>query len=188
LVFAAMMFLFVGVENSIAGWASSLALPSFSNAYTATAASVAFWTCFLLARALAPLILRKISETQLMSASLLCAALGVVLFYLASNATFIILACSLAGFGIAPGFPVLVSRVSEGLGTHNPVSVICFACAGLGGAVLPPLVGRFGLHFGQPRLGLAVPFVALVTLYALHTSVPFGGSRGWIMSGNRSKS
>jgi fucose permease len=171
-LFAAMMFLFVGVENAIAGWASSLALPNFSSAYTATVANIAFWTCFLLGRAFAPLALRRISEQQLMSAGVLCALSGVAVFYFGSKAAPIVIACSLAGFGIAPGFPVLISRLTEKLGAHNPFSAVCFACAGFGGAIIPPLVGRIGVYFGHPKMGLAVPFLALIGLYWLPRHIP----------------
>jgi fucose permease len=166
-LFAAMMFLFVGVENAIAGWASSLAMPSFSSAYTATVANIAFWTCFLLGRALAPLALRKISEQRLMYAGVLCALSGVAVFYFASSAAPIVIACSLAGLGIAPGFPVVISRLTEKLGAHSPFSAICFACAGIGGATIPPLVGRMGAYLGHPKMGLAIPFLALIGLYWL---------------------
>jgi len=156
------MFLFCGVENAIAGWASSLALPSFSNAYAATNANVAFWTCFLLARALAPVALRLLSEAKLLVVSIVLGALGTVVFFLFAHPAIILLACGLAGFGIGPGFPLLIERVSEAIGAERPQATICFAFAGLGAATLPTLMGMIGARFEEPRVELAIPLLALL--------------------------
>lgn len=163
-ILALLMFLFVGVENAVGGWASALALPQFSSAFTATFANVAFWGFFLGSRALAPLLSRVIKEQQLMRVGIIVAIIGVTCFYFANGAVLVILACGLAGLGIGPGFPVLISRVSVLLGSHNPAATICFAFAGLGGAALPPLVGLVNARAGQARAGLAIPFLALCAL------------------------
>jgi fucose permease len=158
------MFVFVGVENAVAGWASSLSLASFADAYTATSATIAFWTVFLFGRVLAPVVLRYVSETSLLIGSILLAASGILAFYFASQATAILLACALAGLGIGPGFPVLISRVSELIGSRHPAAMVCFAFAGVGAATLPTLVGVLGARVGQPRAGLLLPFFALLLL------------------------
>ena len=156
------MFVLCGVENSINGWASSLALPHFSNAYTATSANIAFWTFFLAARALAPVALRYVSEARLLVVSILLGTSGLLLFFVAAEGTTILLACALAGFGIGPGFPLLIARVSELIGSEHPAATICFAFAGFGAATLPAVMGVIGTRFGQPRAELAVPFLALL--------------------------
>jgi fucose permease len=158
------MFLFCGIENSVAGWASSLALPHFSNAFTATTANIFFWTFFLAARAIAPLALHRLSEARLMLISIVVAAAGVVVFFFAANPSTILLACALAGAGIGPGFPLLISRVSERIGAQHPTCTICFAFAGFGAATLPALVGMVGARVAQPRAGLLLPLIALVLL------------------------
>jgi len=156
------MFLFCGVENAIAGWASSLALPSFSNAYAATNANVAFWTFFLLARALAPVALRLVSEAKLLIVSVVLGVCGTLVFFLFARPAIILLACGLAGFGIGPGFPLLIDRVSEAIGAERPAATICFAFAGLGAATLPTLMGMIGARFEEPRVELVVPLLALL--------------------------
>jgi len=161
------MFLFVGIENAVAGWASSLALPSFSDAFTATNANIAFWTFFLAARAMAPLALRYFSEAKLLLASIVLAGIGVLAFSFAASPATILLACALAGAGIAPGFPLLISRVSELIGAQHPAGTICFSFGGLGAATLPPLVGIVGARLSQPRAGLLLPLMGLLLLIPL---------------------
>ena len=162
LVLAALMFLLCGVENSVGGWASTLALPSFSSAYTAATANIAFWAFFLASRALAPIVLRKVSEAWLLVASIAVASAGVLAFYFAGGAIAILLACGLAGLGIGPGFPLLISRVSSLIGSENPAATVCFAFAGFGAATLPNLMGLVGSRSAQPRFELIVPFLGLI--------------------------
>ncbi|MBV9074878.1 MAG: MFS transporter [Acidobacteria bacterium] len=166
-LFASAMFALCGIENAVGGWAASLALPQFSNAFTATDATVAFWTFFLAARALAPIVLRRMSEAKFLFASIIVAIAGVVAFFLANSALTVILACALAGLGIGPGFPLLIARVSEAIGPERPQCTICFAFAGLGAATLPPLVGLLGAKLSQPRAGLLLPVAALILMLPL---------------------
>jgi fucose permease len=158
------MFLFCGVENAISGWASSLALPSFSNAYTATSATVAFWALFLAGRALAPAVLRIVSEARLLMAAIILTGAGVLALYFAGHAVTILLACALAGLGVGPGFPLLISQVSEFIGARRPAATICFAFAGVGASTMPALVGIISARIGQPRAGLMLLLAGLAIL------------------------
>ncbi|PYY14883.1 MAG: hypothetical protein DMG60_19115 [Acidobacteria bacterium] len=158
------MFLFCGVENAVAGWAATLALPSFADAFHATNANEAFWAFFLAGRALAPFALRRMSEAKLLVVSILTAAVGVLAFYFASHAATILLACAIAGLGVGPGFPLLISRVSELIGPERPACTVCFAFAGIGAATLPSAIGKIGERVGDPRVGLLLPLAGLVLL------------------------
>jgi fucose permease len=161
------MFLFCGIENAISGWASSLALPSFSNAYTATSATVAFWALFLAGRALAPAALRIVPEAKLLLASIVLAGAGVLSLFFAGHALTILLACALAGLGVGPGFPLLISQVSEFIGAGRPAATICFAFAGVGASTLPALVGIISARVGHPRAGLLLLLAGLLILLAM---------------------
>jgi hypothetical protein len=96
--------------------------------------------------------------------SLVIAVVGVVVFFFAAAPLNILLACGLAGAGIGPGFPLLISRISERIGAQHPTCTICFAFAGFGAATLPALVGMVGARVAQPRAGLLLPFLGLVLL------------------------
>ena len=155
-------FLLVGSENAVSGWASSLALPQFSNAYAAAAAPAAFWTFFLASRAAAaPLALRRLREAQVMSCGLACAVAAIVAFFMVKSPFLVLAACALAGLGIAPAVPVVIAEVSAILGEHNPASTVCFAAGGAGAATLPALVGILATKTGIAKAGLAVPMTAL---------------------------
>lgn len=165
------MFLFCGIENAVAGWASTLALPHFSNAFTATNANIAFWTFFLAGRAIVPSALRRISEARLMMISIVLGAAGVAAFFFADHAVTILLACALAGAGIGPGFPLLISYVSERIGSEHPACTMCFAFGGFGAATLPALVGVLSAGLSQPRAGLALPLAGLLLLLPLTKAI-----------------
>ena len=161
------MFLYCGVESSISGWIATLALPNFANAYIAPNANVAFWILFLVGRAFAPAVLRRISEERFLLISILISSAGLLAFYFAHNQTAVLAACALAGAGIGPGFPLLIARVSELVGTQNPAATICFAFAGIGAGLLSTFVGLLGERLGQPRDGLLLPLLALALLVPL---------------------
>ena len=161
-LFAVLLFLAVGVENSISGWASSVAMHHFSNASKASLATAAFWLAFFFSRAGAPLILRRLSDEQLLNGSFVSAIIGVVVFYFSVNAPMALLGCGLAGFGVGTMFPLILSRMTGEMGTDNPALVVCFAFANLGAALLPPLAGRTGAVVGDPSYALVVPLVALL--------------------------
>jgi len=172
-VIAVSMFLYCGVENSISGWASTLALPSFSNAFTAASANIAFWIFFVASRALASAALRIFSETKLLLASVACGSAGVLAFYFAHGSTAILVACALAGLGVGPGFPLLISRVSQLIGSRHPAATLCFAFAGVGAATLPTLMGVLGTRFAQPRAELLLPLCALLLMFPITLRMAF---------------
>ena len=161
------MFLYCGVESAISGWIATLALPNFANAYIATNANVAFWIFFLAGRAFAPAVLRRVREQKFLLISILISAAGVVTFYFAHNQAAVLVACALAGVGVGPGFPLLIARVSELIGTQHPATTVCFAFAGIGAGLLSTFVGLLGAHLGQPRAGLLLPLLALALLVPL---------------------
>ena len=161
---AVSMFLFCGVENTVAGWAATFAMPSFADAFRATNANEAFWAFFLAGRALAPFALRRISEAKLLYVSIITATAGMLAFYFAAHAATILLACAIAGLGVGPGFPLLISRVSELIGPERPACTVCFAFAGVGAATVPSAVGLIGQRVGDSRAGLLIPLAGLVLL------------------------
>lgn len=161
------MFLYCGVESAISGWIATLALPNFANAYIATNANVAFWIFFLAGRAFAPAVLRRMREEKFLLISIFISATGVFAFYFARNQVSILAACALAGAGVGPGFPLLIARVSELIGTQHPAATFCFAFAGIGAGLLSTFVGLLGARLGQPRAGLLLPLLALAILVPL---------------------
>jgi fucose permease len=150
------------VENSLSGWASSVALHHFSNASNASLATAAFWLAFFFSRAGAPLILRRVTDERLLNSSFLCAIAGVLVFYFSPGAPVALLGCGLAGFGVGTLFPLMLARMTGEMGTDNPGLMVCFAFANLGAALLPPLSGKTGAALGNTSYALVVPLMALL--------------------------
>lgn len=162
IVFSILLFLAVGVENSMSGWASSVAMRHFSSASRSSLATAAFWLGFFFSRAGAPLILRKLTDEQLLNRSFLCAIGGVLVFYASVNGPMALVGCGLAGFGVGALFPLILSRMTGEMGTSNPALAICFGFANLGAALLPPLAGKTGSVFGDSGYALTVPLIGLL--------------------------
>lgn len=173
--FALLMFLVVGVENSMSGWASSIAVRHFSNPVRASLATAAFWSLYLCSRAVMPLILKRITDEEFLTGSLLFAMAGIAVFYAGTNAAAALAGCGIAGFGAGALFPLVVARMTKEMGTGNPVVMVCFACSGFGGALLPLLTGKLQAALGAAKYGLAVPFLALgsaMILFRIHAAAP----------------
>lgn len=164
-VIAAIMFLYVGIENSVGGWLVSLA-DQFQAERSATSLWIGsgFWAALLASRGAAPLLLRRVSEPVLYSAGVLLAGGGLLGLLLGGSQAGLAVAAVAAGAGLAPLFPLTISflaDLTEATRSRNTGWV--FALAGSGGAVLPWLTGR--LAGGAD--GLAGGFVAPIGGLAL---------------------
>ncbi len=169
-ILGALFFIYVGTEVSIGGWVASYArrLDSSPGALWAMTPSF-FWGALLLGRALAPVLLRQMREATLASASLGLAAAGVVVLLAAKGMTPVVLGAALAGFGLAPVFPVNIAMLSHWFGKMaSRVGGLMFALASLGGATLPWLVGALSTRFGSLKAGLFVPLLGSTLMLALY--------------------
>lgn len=157
-VIAGIMFLYVGIENSVGGWLVSLA-DQFHAERSATSLWIGsgFWAALLASRAAAPLVLRRVSEPALYGAGVVLAGGGLLGLLLSGSQAGLAVAAVAAGAGLAPLFPLTISflaDLTEATRSRNTGWV--FALAGAGGAALPWLTG--GLAGGAD--GLAAGFVA----------------------------
>lgn len=167
-VFAVIGFLYVGTETSISGWMMTYVgrLPISSKMWAPIATSC-FWVALLCGRMLVPMVVRWWSEAQLLTASLLGALLCSALLLLSRAPLAIVLSASLAGFMLAPIFPLALAkvlRVAEG----SPTTKVVFAISGLGGAALPWITGELSARTGSLRIGLVIPVFALATMIILN--------------------
>jgi fucose permease len=169
-VIGLLLFLYVGTETSLGGWVATYAGRMEGTAGSITGLAPAFfWGPVLLGRALAPALLRGMSEAGLLLAGLLLATLGSALVLATGRLELVVAGVASAGLGLAPVFPVGVALLTRSLGPEAARrSSPAFALAGLGGATLPWLVGVVSTAFDSLRVGLAVPFVASLAMVALH--------------------
>jgi len=160
-------FLYVGVEVSVSGWMMSYVhrLTSSGNPLPPVAVSC-FWIALLGGRAATPLLLRRMSEVHLLTASV-AAALISVSFLILNRTTFgIMLGAICSGLTLGPIYPLCLARVLA-LAHDSLNTKWIFATSGFGGALLPWLTGKLSTYNGSLSAGLVVPLLALATMFAL---------------------
>lgn len=167
-VVAAILFLYVGIENAVGGWLVSLA-DQFQPTRSATSLWIGsgFWAALLGGRVVAPMLLRRMSERMLYGSGLAVAGAGLLGLVTSGSQAGLAVSAVAVGAGLAPLFPLTVSFLAElTASTRSRSTGWVFALAGTGGAVLPWLTAR--LADGAERLaaGFVAPIAGL-TLLAL---------------------
>lgn len=163
---ALLFFLYVGTENSLGGWAASFAKRLQSgHLHLAQLAPAFFWGTLLLGRIAAPVLLRRISERRIALASMTLIFLSSLFLLLASTLALALTGIALAGLGCAAIYPILVTWLTTLPGVaQSGLRGIPFACATLGGATLPWMVGAVSTRFGGLQKGLLVVALASTLL------------------------
>ena len=167
---AVMFFLYVGTESALGGWLAALMkrLPESRPSLWFRAPSI-FWGGLLLGRGVAPWVLRRLRERNLAFMGLTAAAAAIAVLILARNALGIMIAAGVAGLGLAPVFPICVALLANFGGMEQRIGGPMFAFAGLGGAVLPWVVGVVSTASGSLQTGLILPLVANLLLLAVYS-------------------
>ena len=157
LTFACTLFLYIGVENSLGGWLPSYAIRT-NPTLRASSIAFSFFIAELVGRLLIAALNTRIADATLYRASLallifaeavLCAAIHLTPTIMVGLAT-------LSGLALAPLYPLIVTFILARTGNHPRLGAL-FACASLGGAVMPWLTGIFSTQFHGLRVGLVVP-------------------------------
>jgi len=171
----ALFFLYVGTESSIGGWVASYAKRmSVSPGVFWIVSPSFFWGALLIGRAVAPAMLRWASDLKVARFGLVLALCGVGVLLESNTTAAIAVAAGLAGFGLAPIYPITIAMLSSEFGASSSrIASVMFALAGLGGATLPWLVGLISTWFGSLKVGLFVPLLATSIMVVLY----FGGQR-----------
>jgi CP family cyanate transporter-like MFS transporter len=167
--FAAMLFLYVGVETAVSGWVSTYATRGAEQRLWAVLPSV-FWCAVLAGRALSPVILHRLPPRVLAPVGLGLALIGACTLLAAGGAAAMLLGTALAGFGFAPIYPVVVAEYADL--SRGAVSGLVFSAGGFGGAAIPPLVGAISTASHSLRLGLAAAVLCIPAIIALHVRTP----------------
>jgi FHS family glucose/mannose:H+ symporter-like MFS transporter len=168
-LFAALFFLYLGLENSVGGWIASYAKTlSVRSLDLALMTPSFFYFALMIGRWFAALLLHKIEEVTLARAGLLTACAGMVCLLLANSLLHVFVGAGLAGIGLAPIYPIAISLISQHFGQSAPVvSSVVFTLANGGGASLPWLVGFTSNRLGSLRVGMVIPLVAGVSMLIL---------------------
>ncbi len=175
-VLAALFFLYVGTENGFGGWLASYAQRLGTSSWTLPVMMPSFfYAALMLGRWMAPLVLRKADEIKTARAGLALACTGMAGLVLSRTLPLVVASVSIAGLGLAAVYPITISRLSQEFGPATArVGSLMFTMANFGGASLPWLVGYSSQRFHDLRVGLAVPLVATVLMYALYRKLRGG--------------
>jgi fucose permease len=167
---AALFFMYVGAEVALGTWCFSLLIESRGiNATLAGFFTGSYWGTFTFGRIVAGLYANRIGANRLVQGSLAVALLGAVLLIWNPTELANLLAVALIGFAIAPIFPALMSGTSQRVGARFAANTIGMqmAAAGLGGALIPGLLGFLARQFSLEVIPICLVVVYL-GLFGLH--------------------
>jgi FHS family glucose/mannose:H+ symporter-like MFS transporter len=180
--FAFVGFLYVGVEASVSSWMMVYVRRlAAAHDVLAPVAVSGFWIALLCGRAIAPAILRRISEQQLLNISLPGAFIAVLFLIIDRSPLASIFAAIASGLLLGPIYPLCLAKILA-LTNDSPRTKWVFGICGLGAALLPWLTGKVSTHHASLSVGLLVPLAALalmvlVQLLAIHRSSHTGAGR-----------
>ncbi|HME12174.1 MAG TPA: MFS transporter [Candidatus Acidoferrum sp.] len=176
-ILAALFFIYVGAETGTGGWVAALAKRMVNGEGTSyTRVPMFFYGGLLVGRGLAPLVLRRVRENNLVLMALSLAACGMLVLHRASTIAVMDVGVALAGLGLACIYPIYIAWLSLWYRERaRKVGGVMFALAALGGAFGPWLVGLVSKQTGSLRTGLLVTLgnvlVMLVLVYVLRREI-----------------
>ena len=173
LLTAALIFMYVGTEAAAAGWIASYAQRIGASASGfGTMMPSFFWAGLLIGRAAAPVVLRRVSETALVLMSLFMAGAGLVVILAGSSLMTVSSGAGLAGLGMAAVFPTTFAIFTRQFGRQaSQLTGFVFVLGGVGGALIPWLVGFISARFGDLRMGLLIPLFCVASMIVLQVAI-----------------
>jgi MFS family permease len=144
---------------ALGGWVASFEkrLPGMSTLTLVIAPSV-FYGSLLFGRGVAPLALRHVSQVLISTGGLLLATAGSSVIALSNSPHTLYLGVAIAGFGLAPQYPIFVTWLAAIFrDDSNWIGALFFGAGGLGGGALPWLVGIVSYSTHSLRAGLCIP-------------------------------
>ena len=168
-----LIFIYVGTETATSGWIATYALRlgESSNGFETLMPSV-FWGGLLIGRALAPVILIRLTDTTLVLSGLLLAGSGLLLIILGADLLSVACGVGLTGLGLASVFPTTFAIFAHHFGEQaSQMTGFFFVVGGLGGALVPWLVGVVSEGFNDLRAGIFVPSVGVALMVVLQAFI-----------------
>ncbi len=179
--FAALAFLYVGVESTLGNWMSTYATRTTDWHFIGGSLVVSsFWAAFLMGRAATPAVLVWVPERLLYRMAALATLGGVGLLLAAHSPRVILAGALLSGLSLAPLFPLTLSLFLASIGSTQNAGWV-FLSAGMGGAVLSWLTGSVSSNTGSLRVGLLVPAFAALLMMAMITRLQNRKTEGSLM-------
>lgn len=154
-----LFFFYVGTEVALGGWVASYEkrMPGMSGLALVVAPSF-FYGALLLGRGVAPLALRRVAQIRVSICGLLLATAGCIVIAISDSPRALYLGAAIAGFGLAPQYPILVTWLAAIFQTDSSwIGALFFSAGGIGGGALPWLVGIVSNSMHSLRVGLCIP-------------------------------
>ena len=112
------------------------------------------------------------SEAALVLTSLFVAGAGLVVIQAGTSLMTVSSGTFLAGLGLAAVFPTTFAIFTRHFGRQAPqLTGFFFVLAGLGGALIPWLVGFTSARFGDLRIGLLIPSFGVASMIVLQVLI-----------------
>lgn len=162
------IFLYVGIENTIASFADSyfeiaLVVPELS----ATALAL-FWGAMIPSRLLAGIIKMNVKKMFIFLSGLVF--VSVIVAMIVPNNTMKIALFALCGFGCGPLWPLMMDTVAKkNKGAAGPVLNVMMAFSGFGGATLPLVAGVL-VDFTSQTAAYYTSVVAVIMMLYMYLS------------------
>lgn len=171
-IFAAIIFLQIGVEASLSGW-----LPSYAKRFTVAefwlVVPLVYWSGFLLSRLLSSVFLKNISESKLLFNGLILVIIGQILIISNENLVLTSIGALFTGFGTAPVFPTTIALASAKFEKIAPELInYLFFLAGLSGMFFLWLIGFASSITNDLKIAFYIPIICS-SLLLLLCSVKF---------------
>lgn len=166
--------LYTGLEIGLGQWSFTIA----SESRAIPPESAGDWTTFYWSSLLVGRIILGFVETKterLVRYALLLVVAGAALFALDLADWSSVLGLMMAGFGLAPVFPMLIALTPLRMGADHASNAIGFqvGAAGIGGAILPGLAGVIGDEFGLEFMAIFLAAAAVLLFVSQETAARF---------------
>jgi fucose permease len=161
--FIVLMSLVVGVENSIAGWTTTLALAAGYTYAAAANLTALFFGCVFAGRLLAASLAHHISTSAVIIGAIACvvACLAAAVFLRSPPLAFVV-----TGFALAPLFAATLVWLGATVPAMRHANALVIGGALVGSALFPALVGRVIDRYGVSEAPPAILCIALAALAA----------------------
>jgi FHS family glucose/mannose:H+ symporter-like MFS transporter len=165
----AILFVYVGVEVSSGGWVSTyLQRVVGADPVLAASAPSALWGAVLVSRLATVWILRHAGVVTVLAAGICLTLVGSAAMLTMPSSAAVIAAIALIGVGLGPIFANTLAYFLEHFGKGaDRFTGFLFASGGVGGALLPLLIGRISDASGDLKLALATIPVAAILMLAI---------------------
>ena len=166
----AVFFVYTGLEIALSQWAFTVLTESRGVAPGPAGIAVGtYWGSIGVGRVVFGLVAGRIGIDLLLRCCLLAAAAGAILFAIPLSTEGAFAGLILAGFGLAPVFPCLMTRTPQRLGVALSTHAVGFqvGAAMIGAAVIPATLGVIAGQVRLEAVPVAIVFVAVI-LWLLH--------------------